>query len=129
MWRFFDGGRADFCPLQEYKKQPPNQQPREVLLVDSTQDKKLASYVRRAEEMLNRFADVESQARVLALFVSNCFGGDFPNTTAISAEILRLKQTKKSNVLLIGIFINVIDADDECRWDQQWSVQTQSYSL
>jgi hypothetical protein len=100
--RFFDGGRSDFCSLQEYKKQPPNQQPREVLLVDSTQDKKLASIVARAEEMLNRFADIESQARVLALFVSNCFGGDFPNTTALSSEILRLKQAKKSNVLLIG---------------------------
>lgn len=76
---FYDPGRmADILPFREYHTQPVNLETREILLVDSRTDAKLAQIVRRAHDIMNCFTDIESQARVLALFVSNCFGGDFP---------------------------------------------------
>lgn len=61
---------------------------REVLLVDSSKDQRLSSIIVRATEMINNFADLESQARVLALFVANCFGGDSPTVSSIAEVTL-----------------------------------------
>jgi hypothetical protein len=97
---------------------------REVLLVDSSVDLKLVATVKRAAELLSgnypkfyffvtqmflliltiflAFYDQESKARVLALFVSNMFGGDFPSTASSSQEISRLKLMRQSNIIPIG---------------------------
>ena len=48
------------------------------------------------------FSDLESKARVLALFVSNVFGGDFPSTQSSSQEISALKILRNSNIIPIG---------------------------
>jgi len=103
---FYDPGRGEFLSLEEYQRQPVNLTTREILLVDSRTDVKLKSYVHRAQEMLHNFADVESQARVLALFVSNCFGGDFPNATRCAQEIAKLKQAHQANVIPIGEIVS-----------------------
>jgi len=99
---FYDPGRVEpFLSLEEYSLQPFHEG-REVLLLDSSKDCKLVSYVQRSEELLSNFADMQSQARVLALFVSNCFGGDFPSSCASAAQINQVKASKQSNVVLIG---------------------------
>lgn len=99
---FYDPGRNGFLTLEEYNRQPLCKNAREVLLVDVNLDSKLCSYVRRASEMLQSFPDTESQARVLALFVSNCFGGDFPSTASCLQHIESIKEKKNSNVVLLG---------------------------
>eukprot|EP01114_Cavostelium_apophysatum_P017628 TRINITY_DN5290_c0_g1_i1.p1 TRINITY_DN5290_c0_g1~~TRINITY_DN5290_c0_g1_i1.p1 ORF type:complete len:952 (+),score=258.97 TRINITY_DN5290_c0_g1_i1:288-3143(+) len=100
---FYDPGRCrSFLSQSEYQSQPLDASGREILLVDSTIDGKLASYMQRAQEMLNRFTDLESQARVLALFVSNCLGGDRPSSAGCLENIGRIKACKKKNVVMIG---------------------------
>lgn len=106
---FYDPGRGTYLPLDEYLRQPVIQNGREVIVVDSTTDSKLAAYVHRACEMLQNFPDSESQARVLALFVANCFGGSSVSSAKCLQHIEELKVTKNSNVLPLGIyFINFI---------------------
>lgn len=97
-----EGSSVTFPTLESFEGQPYNKGTREVLLVDSTKDPLLSEIVRRAESMLQSFADLESQARVLSIFVSNCFGGDSPCPVTCAAEISKLKEAKKSNVIPIG---------------------------
>lgn len=52
--------------------------------------------------MLTSFVDVESQARVLALFVSSCFGGEGITAEMCMRHTQHLKRQKGSNVLLLG---------------------------
>ena len=100
---FYDPGRS--CPfqsLEEYTKQPIDLNCREILLIDTRIDKKLVHTLRKAQEMNANFADTESQARVLALFVSNCFGGTFPAINKSKEEIVSFKKEHQSNIILLG---------------------------
>ena len=61
--------------------------------------------VQRARDLISSFTDPETQARVLSLYVSNCFGGDFPSTQYSSQEIAELKIKRNSNVIPLGKFV------------------------
>lgn len=106
---FYDPGR---CPspsasstllsLNAYLEQTVDLEKREVLLIDSNFDKNLRQLARQAKEMLNAFADTESQIRVLSLFVSNAQGGIHPSLPKAKEELRLLKQQKQSNVIPLG---------------------------
>ncbi|CAM6037021.1 unnamed protein product [Sphagnum compactum] len=86
---FYDAGRdRQFCSLDVLEKEQPSFDSREVILVDREQDEELDAITLSAQQLLGRLgslgsttetcrgvADNYQRAAVLALFVSDCFGG------------------------------------------------------